>query len=70
MAEGQGNLIEKMFEAGSHFGYSKSRRHPSAKPYIFGAKNRVEILDLEKTIRSLESAKEFRAGMVVLTKEV
>lgn len=52
-------LIETMFKAGAHFAFSRSRRHPSAKPYIFGAKNRVEIFDLEKTSEKLEAAKEF-----------
>lgn len=51
-------LIERMFAAGAHFGYSKSRRHPSVAPFIFGAKNRVEIFDLEKTNTLLMSAKE------------
>lgn len=48
-----------MFAAGAHFGYSRSRRHPSAKPFIFGVKNGMEILDLEKTSIELENAKEF-----------
>ncbi|MDO8492106.1 MAG: 30S ribosomal protein S2 [bacterium] len=51
--------IEALFKAGAHFGYSKSRRHPSASPYIFGAKNRVEIFDLEATSGTLNVAKEF-----------
>lgn len=51
--------IERMFKAGAHFGYSKSRRHPSVKPLIFGAKNKVEIFDLEKTQEYLNKAKEF-----------
>jgi len=51
--------IEAMFKAGVHFGFSRSRRHPSLKPFIFGVKNRVEILDLEKTVEELEKAKEF-----------
>ncbi len=51
--------IQKMFKAGAHFGYSKSRRHPSAKPLIFGAKNKVEIFDLEKTKEYLDNAKEY-----------
>lgn len=51
--------IESMFKAGVHFGFSRSRRHPSVKPYIFGIKNRVEIFDLEKTSVELEKAKEF-----------
>ena len=52
-------LIERMFGVGAHFGYSRSRRHPSTTPFIFGAKNRVEILDLEKTSEQLQAAKEF-----------
>jgi small subunit ribosomal protein S2 len=52
-------LITDMFAAGAHFGYSRSRRHASAKPYIFGVKNGMEILDLEKTSLDLENAKEF-----------
>jgi len=52
-------LITEMFPAGAHFGYSRSRRHPSVKPFIFGTKNGVEIMDLEKTIIELENAKEF-----------
>ncbi len=51
--------VERMFKAGAHFGYSKSKRHPSTKPYIFGVKNRVEIFDLEKTNEMLEIAKNF-----------
>lgn len=52
-------LIADMFAAGAHFGYTRSRRHPSTAPFIFGAKNGVEIFDLEKTSVSLNAAKEF-----------
>jgi len=52
-------LIERMFKVGAHFGYSKSRRHPTAKPFIFGAKNKVEIFDLEKTKETLGKAAAF-----------
>lgn len=41
--------IEALFKAGAHFGFVKSRRHPTVTPYIFGVKNRVEIFNLEKT---------------------
>lgn len=51
-------IIEELFNAGSHFGFVRSRRHPSAKPFIFGVKNRVEIFDLEKTSKSLLMALE------------
>lgn len=52
-------LITEMFTAGAHFGYTRSRRHPSAKPFIFGTKNGIEIMDLEKTSVELENAKDF-----------
>ncbi len=52
-------LITKMFAAGAHFGYSRSRRHSSAKAFIFGTKNGIEIMDLEKTSVELENAKAF-----------
>lgn len=53
------DMVEALFNAGAHFGYSKSRRHPSTSPFIFGIKNRVEIFDLEKTSAQLEEAKAF-----------
>src|SRR5581483_8548876 len=53
------NTIDELFSAGAHFGFVKSRRHPSAKPYIFGIKNNVEIFDLEKTVKELEKALDF-----------
>lgn len=51
--------IEDMFSVGAHFGFIKSRRHPSFKPLIFGTKNWVEIIDLEKTDEYLNKAIEF-----------
>ena len=56
-------LIESMFGAGAHYGYSKSRRHPSTGNFIFGAKNKVEIFDLEKTSKSLERALDFISSL-------
>jgi small subunit ribosomal protein S2 len=52
-------IIEKMFEAGAHYGYGKSRRHPSVYPYIYATKKRVDIIDLEKTSIMLSMAMEF-----------
>lgn len=51
--------IEEMFRAGVHFGYSRSRRHPKMKPYIFGMRNNVEVLDLAKVRDKLKEAEEF-----------
>ena len=55
--------LGELFSAGAHFAYAKSRRHPSAKPFIFGAKNRTEIFDLEKTLEALEAAKTYMRSL-------
>jgi small subunit ribosomal protein S2 len=55
--------LDELFKAGAHFGFGKSRRHPSATPYIFGSKNRVDIFDLEKTQESLNKAIEFVSSL-------
>lgn len=53
------NLIESLFGVGAHFGFVKSRRHPSVKSFIFGTKGKTDILDLEKTSKELERALDF-----------
>jgi len=55
-AGGDNSVVDALFSAGAHFGFVKSRRHPSAKPFIFGVKNKIEIFDLEKTSESLKKA--------------
>ncbi len=52
-------MVEDLFSSGAHFGFVKSRRHPSAKPYLYGIKNKIEIFDLEKTKDALNKALEF-----------
>lgn len=47
---------DEMLEAGLHFGHRVSRCHPKMKPYIFGVRNTVHIIDLEKTAQKLEEA--------------
>lgn len=49
-------LVKKMFEAGVHFGHKKSNWSPKMKPYIFGFRNNVYIIDLEQTAKKLEKA--------------
>ena len=53
----QGTDVKRLFSAGAHFAQVKSRRHPSMKPYLLGAKGRTEIVDLAKTEVQLEVAK-------------
>ena len=55
--------IEAMFKAGAHYGYSKTRRHPSVSSFIFGTKNKTDIINLEKTSILLDAATEFIKGL-------
>ena len=64
-------VVDALFAVGAHFGFVKSRRHPSAKPFIFGSKNKIEIFDLQKTGLELEKAlafveKQGKAGVMGL----
>jgi len=54
----QNSVIEEMFQNGAHYGYSKSRRHPSTTPYIFATKNGVDIINIEKTNELFDKAME------------
>jgi small subunit ribosomal protein S2 len=57
--ENHEKLIEEMFKAGAHYGYSKTRRSPSISPFIYTTKNKTDIIDLEKTSSMLTEALEF-----------
>jgi len=52
------NIVEEMFQAGVHYGYSKSRRHPSMTQYVFATKNGVDIINIEKTQELFDKALE------------
>jgi small subunit ribosomal protein S2 len=62
--------IQTLFNAGAHFGYSRTRRHPSAEPFIFGTTDRTDIFDLEETQRRLDGASGFLASLAQAGKQV
>lgn len=62
--------VKEMFAVGAHFGYIKSRRHPSTSAYIFGKKNNVEIFDLEKVSKKFQEAKDFVAQVAKSGKQI
>jgi small subunit ribosomal protein S2 len=55
----QEKLIKEILEAGGQFGYSKTKRHPSTKNYVFGTKNNADIIDVTETAEMLENAIKF-----------
>lgn len=58
MIEKNSKMIEEMFAVGAHYGYSKTKRHPSTKNLIYGSKNNQDIIDLEKTELAINNAKD------------
>ncbi|MBN1424243.1 30S ribosomal protein S2 [Candidatus Fermentibacteria bacterium] len=48
--------IEQMLEAGLHFGHQTKRWNPKMKPYIFGERNGIHIIDLRKSQKLLEES--------------
>jgi small subunit ribosomal protein S2 len=51
--------LKTLLEAGVHFGHQTRKWNPKMKKYIFGARNKIHILDLQKTIRELRHAYSF-----------
>lgn len=56
--------MKQLLEAGVHFGHQTRRWNPKMKPYIFGARNGIYIIDLQKTVRLFKVAYEFTRDLV------
>ena len=56
--------IKQLLEAGVHFGHQTSRWNPKMKPYIFGARNGIHIIDLQQTVGMLRDACGFIRDLV------
>ncbi len=50
--------LKELLEAGAHFGHRTTRWNPKMRPYIFGARNGVYIIDLQKSLRLFKEALE------------
>lgn len=59
MSEKVDQNIERLFTAGTHYGYSRTRRHPSMKSHVLTTKNGTDIINVEHTQEQLEAAKAF-----------
>jgi small subunit ribosomal protein S2 len=55
----ESTVIRALLENGAHFGHQKNKWNPKMKQYIFGEKNGIYIIDLEKTEEALKEAEEF-----------
>ncbi len=52
-------LLDEMMKAGMYMGKRHAKTHPRMKPFLFGVRNSIEIIDLEDTLRFLDKAMEF-----------
>ena len=62
--------MKELLEAGVHFGHQTKRWNPKMKEYIFGQRNGIYIIDLQKTIRVFKDALQFIRGVAESGKEV
>jgi small subunit ribosomal protein S2 len=51
--------VKDLIEAGVHFGHRASRWNPKMRPYIYGKRNLIHIIDLRETVRGLLRAYRF-----------
>ncbi len=51
--------LRQLLESGCHFGHRTKRWNPKMKPYIFGARNGIHIIDLQQTVKLLNTALNF-----------
>src|SRR5262245_18682672 len=62
--------VRKLMEAGAHFGHQTRRWNPKMKPYIFGARNGVHIIDLDQTMIAVKRAMERVVEVVMQGQQV
>jgi small subunit ribosomal protein S2 len=62
--------IKQLLEAGVHFGHQTGRWNPKMKPFIFGKRNGVHIIDLQKTLQLFKEAVDFVTQLAAQGKTV
>lgn len=62
--------MKELLEAGVHFGHQTKRWNPKMKDYIFGQRNGIYIIDLQKTIKIFKEALNFIRSVVENGKEI
>jgi len=62
--------MKELLEAGVHFGHQTRRWNPKMKPYIFGKRNGIYIIDLQKTVKLFEQVVEFVQSLAAEGKRI
>jgi len=63
-------VVEDLIEAGIHFGQKRSVWNPKMKPYIYGVRNQIHIIDIRETVKGLLRAKKLVENVVAGGKDV
>jgi len=63
-------IVKDLVEAGIHFGQKRSAWNPAMKPYIYGTRNRIHIIDVRETIKGILLAKRFVSRLVAQGKDI
>lgn len=62
--------LKKLVEAGVHFGHQRCRWSPQMKPYIWGHRNGIHLIDVSKTAQGLEQAGKFLESVAAEGKQI
>ena len=70
MSESKNDIVSKLLEAGIHFGQRRSNWNPKMKPYIWGVRNGLHIIDIRETVKGMLRAQKFIQDTVAGGKDV
>ncbi|MBM3944366.1 MAG: 30S ribosomal protein S2 [SAR202 cluster bacterium] len=62
--------MKSLLEAGVHFGHQRRRWNPKMKQYIFSHRNGIHIIDLQQTLKMLETAKAYVSDIAATGKKI
>lgn len=63
-------FVQQLIAAGIHFGHRTSRWNPKMKPFIFGKRDLIHIIDIRETVKGILCAKKFLTGVVARGQDV
>ena len=63
-------LVKELIDSGIHFGHRVSRWNPKMKPYIFGKRNLIHIINVKETLKGLLLAKRYLSQVVADGKDI
>ncbi len=62
--------MKQLLEAGVHFGHQTTRWNPKMKPYIYGARNGIHIVDLQQTLKKCKEAEKYLTDLTQAGKKI